>query len=86
VTVYDPQAIENARRVRPTLNYADSAVGACEGAHIVLHLTEWPEFRALDPAQLKEVVAGPLIVDGRLALDAEAWRDAGWTYRAPGRP
>ena len=86
VTVYDPQAAENARRVRPTLNYAASAIEACEGAHVVLHLTEWPEFRDLDPAELKTVVANPVIVDGRLSLDAAAWRAAGWTYKAPGRP
>jgi UDPglucose 6-dehydrogenase len=86
VTVYDPQAAENARRVRPTLNYAASAIEACEGAHVVLHLTEWPEFRDLDPAELRTVVASPVIVDGRLSLDAAAWRAAGWTYKAPGRP
>src|SRR5262245_7580037 len=86
VTVYDPQAAENARRVRPTLNYAATALEACDGAHVVLHLTEWPEFRELDPAELKTVVANPVIVDGRLALDAAAWRAAGWTYKSPGRP
>lgn len=86
VTVYDPQATENARKVRPTLNYASSAKEACEGAHVVLHLTEWPEFRELDPAELKDVVAEPVIVDGRLSLDAAAWRAAGWTYKAPGKP
>ena len=59
---------------------------ACEGAHVVLHLTEWPEFRELDPAELKTVVSNPVIVDGRLVLDADAWRAAGWIYRAPGRP
>jgi UDPglucose 6-dehydrogenase len=86
VTVYDPQATENARGVRPTLNYASSAMQACEGAHVVLHLTEWPEFRELDPAELKTVVSNPVIVDGRLVLDADAWRAAGWIYRAPGKP
>ncbi|HYU83421.1 MAG TPA: UDP-glucose/GDP-mannose dehydrogenase family protein [Kribbellaceae bacterium] len=86
VTVYDPQATDNARRVRPTLNYASSALEACEGANVILHLTEWPEFRELDPAEVKAVVADPLIVDGRLVLDADAWRAAGWTYKAPGKP
>ncbi|MFF0344178.1 UDP-glucose dehydrogenase family protein [Kribbella sp. NPDC004875] len=86
VTVYDPEAMENARRVRPTLRYASSAVEACRDAHAVLHLTEWPEFRALDPAALKEVVAAPVVVDARLNLDVEAWRAAGWKYRAPGKP
>lgn len=86
VTVFDPEAMENARRVRPTLRYASSAAEACEGAHLVLHLTEWPEFRKLDPAALRGAVRHPVIVDARLSLDAQKWRDAGWTYRAPGRP
>jgi UDPglucose 6-dehydrogenase len=86
VTVYDPEAMENARRVRPTLRYAGSAAEACEGAHLVLHLTEWPEFRALDPVALKDVVANPVMLDARLLLDAAQWRAAGWTYRAPGKP
>jgi len=86
VTVYDPEAMENARKVRPTLRYADSATEACEGAHAVLHLTEWPEFRELDPAALRGVVAAPAIIDARLLLDAAKWRAAGWIYRAPGKP
>lgn len=86
VTVYDPEAMDNARQVRPTLRYAASALEACEGAHVVLHLTEWPEFRALDPVELRSIVETPLMIDARLSLDPEAWRDAGWTYRAPGRP
>jgi UDPglucose 6-dehydrogenase len=52
----------------------------------VLHLTECAEFREMDPAALGEVVAGKHIVDGRNALDPVAWRAAGWTYRALGRP
>ncbi|TDO66854.1 UDPglucose 6-dehydrogenase [Kribbella sp. VKM Ac-2571] len=86
VTVYDPEAMENARKVRPTLRYAPTAVEACREAHAVLHLTEWPEFRALDPVALKPVVTDPVVVDARLNLAADAWRAAGWTYRAPGRP
>ncbi|MER5786174.1 UDP-glucose/GDP-mannose dehydrogenase family protein [Streptomyces mobaraensis] len=86
VTVYDPKGMENARRVFPTLGYAESASEACRGAHVVLHLTEWAEFRELDPAALREVVASPQILDGRNALHAGAWRAAGWTFRAMGRP
>lgn len=86
VTVYDPKGMENARRVFPTLGYADSAREAVRGADVVLHLTEWREFRELDPAELAEVAASPVILDGRNALDPERWRAAGWTYRAMGRP
>ncbi|MFF7414311.1 UDP-glucose dehydrogenase family protein [Streptomyces lydicus] len=86
VTVYDPKGMENARRLFPTLAYADSALEAVRGADAVLHLTEWREFRELDPAVLGEVVAERRILDGRNALDPQLWRKAGWTYRALGRP
>jgi UDPglucose 6-dehydrogenase len=86
VAVYDPRATENARKIFPTLEYAESAVAACRNADVVLHLTEWAEFREIDPAALGEVVAQRNIVDGRNCLDVEAWRAAGWTYRGLGRP
>ncbi|MEK9520449.1 UDP-glucose dehydrogenase family protein [Streptomyces sp. NPDC087908] len=86
VTVYDPKGMDNARRLFPTLGYADSALDAVRGADVVLHLTEWREFRELDPAALASVAASRVILDGRNALDAERWRAAGWTYRAMGRP
>jgi UDPglucose 6-dehydrogenase len=86
VTVFDPQAMANAKQKYPQLGYASSTVEACAGADVVLHLTEWQEFRDLDPSTLSDVVAGRHIVDGRNALDPTRWRDAGWTFRALGRP
>ena len=74
------------RKVYPTLEYADSAFAAADRAHLVLHLTEWAEFRAMDPEALGRVVAARRIVDGRNALDPALWRAAGWSYRALGRP
>ena len=85
VTVYDPAAMDNARRAYPELCYAPSAVAAAAGAEVVLMLTEWQEFRDLDPDALAEVVAVRSIVDGRNALDREHWRARGWIYRALGR-
>jgi UDPglucose 6-dehydrogenase len=86
VTVYDPKGLANARRLFPTLGYADTAEEAVRGAHVVLHLTEWREFRELDPAALGEAVTDRVVLDGRNALDPAVWRAAGWTYRAMGRP
>jgi UDPglucose 6-dehydrogenase len=85
VSVYDPRAMDNARREFPTLTYAPSAIEACRDAHVVLHLTEWREFRDMDPAVLGEVVAQRRVVDGRSVLDVRRWEDAGWTYRGFGR-
>ena len=86
VTVHDPQAMANARRAWPDLSYADTAMDAVTGAHVILHLTEWSEYRELDPVAVGEVAAVKRIVDGRNALDGQRWRDAGWAYRALGRP
>ena len=86
VTVYDPKATDNARKMYPTLSYADSAMEAADQADVILHLTEWQEFRDLDPVAVRTQVRQPRIIDGRNALDAAAWRTAGWTYRALGRP
>ncbi|MEV0996623.1 UDP-glucose/GDP-mannose dehydrogenase family protein [Nonomuraea sp. NPDC050202] len=86
VTIYDPIALDNARKAHPELNYGSSAVEAVRGAHVVLLLTEWQEFLQLDPVELGAVVAARRIVDGRNALNSEMWRSAGWHYRALGRP
>ena len=86
VAVHDPVAMTNAARVRPDLRYADSVHEAAEGADLVLHLTEWTDYRAIDPEALRAIVAHPVLIDGRCTLDAEAWRAAGWTVLIPGRP
>jgi UDPglucose 6-dehydrogenase len=86
VTVYDPKAMETARCVHPDLGYADSVEEACLHADVVLHLTEWKQFREIDPAKLATIVATPTIIDGRNTLDPALWRSAGWSYRALGRP
>jgi len=85
VTVYDPKAISNARRAFPTLDYANCVRDACDGADVTLVLTEWEEFRHLDPADLGSVVRNWRIIDGRNCLDQDRWRSAGWIYRGIGR-
>lgn len=84
VTVYDPKALENSRRVFPTLNYATSVTEACERADVVLVLTEWDEFTTLRPVDLQPVVRERRIIDGRNCLDRDVWRSAGWVYAGLG--
>lgn len=84
VRIHDPQAIDNARTAYPHLDYADNAVKACEDVDVVLHLTEWQEYRELDPARLREVVREPRILDARNILRADSWLAAGWTLRSMG--
>jgi UDPglucose 6-dehydrogenase len=86
VTVHDPAAMPNAARVRPDLRYADSVHEAAAGAQLVLHLTEWSDYRAIDPDALRAIVANPVLIDARCALDSALWRAAGWTVHVPGRP
>jgi UDPglucose 6-dehydrogenase len=86
VTVYDPKANDTAAKNFPTLSYAESALEAARGANLILHLTEWREFRELDPNAVADVVAERRVLDGRNALDSDRWRAAGFVYRALGRP
>ncbi|MEV8027230.1 UDP-glucose dehydrogenase family protein [Cellulosimicrobium funkei] len=85
VVVTDPRALANARAKAPALGFAETVEEAVDGVDAVLVLTEWREYRELDPGKLFGLVAAPRVVDGRNALDARAWRAAGWTYRALGR-
>ncbi|MDF3140757.1 MULTISPECIES: UDP-glucose/GDP-mannose dehydrogenase family protein [unclassified Streptomyces] len=85
VTVYDPEAMDNARKAFPLLGYALSAEEALQRADLVLHLTEWPQFREIDPVRARSLVSRPRIVDGRGVLDADRWTAAGWRFRALGR-
>jgi UDPglucose 6-dehydrogenase len=86
VVVTDPKAIENGRRAWPDLTFVPTAEDAARGADVVLLLTEWPEYRALEPEAFGSIVAHRRMLDGRNVLDPGAWRAAGWTYRALGRP
>ncbi|MFF4210624.1 UDP-glucose dehydrogenase family protein [Streptomyces sp. NPDC001796] len=86
VTVYDPAAMDNALKAFPLLGYALSAEEALRGADLVLHLTEWPQFREIDPERAAALVRRPRIVDGRGVLDADRWAASGWQFRALGRP
>ena len=86
VRVHDPEAVENARGAYPHLNYTTEVDKVFEGAELTLHLTEWQEYRQLDPAHLSTLVTAPRILDARNTLDIDHWRAAGWTVRAMGRP
>jgi UDPglucose 6-dehydrogenase len=85
VQVTDPAAVDNCRKLWPQLDYADTAEEAAAGADAVLVLTEWRQYRDLDPVAFGQVVRQKRVLDGRNALDREAWTAAGWTYRALGR-
>jgi len=85
VSVHDPVAMPNAAKRRPDLRYAGSVFEAAQDADLVLHLTEWADYQAIDPAALARVVARRVVIDARCSLDAGLWADAGWTVRVLGR-
>jgi len=85
VSVYDPVAEEEARKLIRGVRFAASALDCVEGADAVVLVTEWGEFSALDWSAVAGAMAGTTIIDGRNALDAEAIRAAGLTYEGIGR-
>jgi UDPglucose 6-dehydrogenase len=86
VVIYDPEAMPNALKRFPDLLTAESAEAAIMNSDIVLHLTEWDEFKGIDPIQAASWARNTIMVDGRNNLDLVAWRKAGWTAKALGRP
>jgi UDPglucose 6-dehydrogenase len=80
VTVYDPQAMDLARAECRELIYAADPIAAVEHARVLLHLTAWPQFTAIDPAALQPG-PHPVLIDGRGGLSPARWTAAGWSVR-----
>lgn len=85
VTVTDPKALANAAKRFPELHFEPELQDAMSQADALLLLTEWEQYRDLDPYALHGRVASPRILDGRNVLNPDKWRAAGWTYRGLGR-
>ena len=85
VVIHDPKANENAKKRFPALHFVETIEECFKDADIVLHLTEWKVFREIDPKVVKPLVKSAIIIDGRNALDRDAWQAAGWKFRALGR-
>ena len=85
VRAYDPIAEEEARKRMSGVEFADSALGAVEGADATILVTEWPEFAELDWREVKAQMAGDLVVDGRNFADRDAVTAAGFIYEGIGR-
>ncbi|MEZ5120501.1 MAG: nucleotide sugar dehydrogenase [Solirubrobacterales bacterium] len=85
VVGFDPIAEGEARRRLPTIELADGALEAVEGADAVVLVTEWPEFRELDWGEVAARMAGTTVIDGRNTLDPAAVVGAGLDYEGIGR-
>ena len=85
VSVYDPEGMDNAKKVFPTLDYAADADDALREAELVILATEWKQFKELDPQQAGQLVDKKHIIDGRNVLSVADWQKAGWKVEALGR-
>ena len=85
VVVHDPKGIEPARKRFPTLAFEEDVKVAVKDSDAILHLTEWKEYRELDPGAIGQLVKSKFLIDGRNMLDRDKWRSAGWRVHALGR-
>ncbi|WP_438855324.1 UDP-glucose dehydrogenase family protein [Agromyces sp. M3QZ16-3] len=85
VRATDPEGIENARLRHPQLEYVETAEDALEDAELVVLVTEWSEYRGLDPEHVANLMETARVIDARNVLDPGAWREAGFVYRGLGR-
>lgn len=84
IRAYEPTARGPYERL-PWVEIVRDPIEVCHGAQVLVVLTEWPEFAAVDPSVVADTLAGRSVVDGRNVLDRAAWRSAGFTYRGVGR-
>ena len=87
VVVFDPEAMDNARRLLAgRVTFAATAHDALEGADALVVVTEWNEFRFPDFVRIREALKEPVVFDGRNVYDPRAMADLGFDYHSIGRP
>jgi UDPglucose 6-dehydrogenase len=85
LSIHDPKAMESAKARFPELNFVPTVEATLTGAELILHLTEWQEYRGLDPAKVSGLVARKSLIDGRNVLALSDWQRAGFKVRGIGR-
>ncbi|HEY6336650.1 MAG TPA: UDP binding domain-containing protein, partial [Alphaproteobacteria bacterium] len=86
VRAFDPEGMAEAQKLFDGLVWCKSAYNAMEGADALAIITEWNEFRALDPARIKSLLKSPIVVDYRNIYNPAEMRAAGFHYACVGRP
>jgi UDPglucose 6-dehydrogenase len=86
VRAHDPVAMRGAGALLPEVEYCAEPHEAVANADAVFLATEWDEYRQLDWPRIRELVRGPVVVDGRNALDGARLRQLGFRYLSVGRP
>lgn len=85
VTVYDPEAMENAKKVLPKAVFCHTAYAALDDADALMIFTEWPQFRTPDFRKMGELMKEKTVFDGRNLYELDVMRDNGFTYYSIGR-
>lgn len=86
IRAHDPKGMEEARKYLPEgIEYVDNAYDACDGADVVVLMTEWNQYRALDLDKISSLLANPVFVDLRNVYDPQTLKDKGFTYVGIGR-
>ena len=85
VAAYDPEGMEQARPLMPQVAMCENPYEAIEDADVIVIVTEWDAFRALDLARVKELAKAPVLVDLRNIYNPEDVRALGFTYASIGR-
>src|SRR5579883_165785 len=86
IVAFDPEGMGEAKQLLPGVVFAKTALDAVSGADVMVVITEWHEFRGLDPRRIKDVMRQPRIVDLRNIFNPEEMRGLGLTYEGVGRP
>jgi len=87
--LYDPKAAENMKNLfpeqAPGISYCNSLVETLKDANAMLIITEWDEFKKMDLGKVKELMANPIIIDGRNVFDPQDVKKHGFEYYCVGR-
>ena len=86
IRAFDPEGVAEAKKLLPELVYCRDAYAAMEGADLLVLLTEWNEFRALDLARVAQLLTTPLVIDLRNIYEPAEMAAAGLSYVSVGRP
>ncbi|MCF0075123.1 UDP-glucose/GDP-mannose dehydrogenase family protein [Dyadobacter sp. CY261] len=85
VTAYDPEAVENTKRLIPQVTYTHTAYAALDDADALMIFTEWPQFRTPDFGKMGKLLKNKVIFDGRNLYELELMKELGFTYYSVGR-
>ena len=85
IKAYDPEGMDEAKRMMPDVIYCEDTYATMDGADILVIVTEWNEFRSLDFARIKGLLSAPILVDLRNIYTPEDLAQAGFSYHCIGR-